>query len=433
MTSPISSLTSKTRCKSVAALLLSAVLLGGAQIEPARAGGDKAPRPDRFIVQLDPASTTSIEQLNAEYNTITERALVGVRKGFVIRARVAANAKSILEKLAKDKRLRIVDGDSAVMTIGANPARSGTWGQPTPPDYLNQDATRVLNLSQAQRFGRGAGVIVAVIDTGVSPHPDLAANLLPGYDFVDGDSDPADARNGLDDNGDGRIDEVYGHGTHVAGVIKLVAPEAKIMPLRALDADGRGLMLDVAQAFAYAMDNGAHVINLSLGSNVPSRLLEDLVNQAAARNIVVVASAGNLADDAEQYPAASACAIGVISVNVADSLSPFSNFGKWVDFSAPGEAIYSTFPPNGYAHWSGTSMATPFVAGQAALLRGIAPSMPLRTLVHAIDISATDLAKNKAVKSDHLGMGRIDVGASAALVASGNVSMSGQKKIKGGC
>jgi subtilisin family serine protease len=335
--------------------------------------------------------------------------------------------------LIKDKRLRIADGDSAVMVIGANPARSGTWGQPTPPAYLGQNAAQALNLPRAHQFGRGAGVVVAVIDTGVSPHPDLLPNLMPGYDFVEGDADPSDARNGLDDNGNGRVDEVFGHGTHVAGVIKLVAPDARIMPLRVLDADGSGLMLDVAQAFAYAINNGAHVINLSLGSQAPSALLEDLVQQAAARNIIVVASAGNLADDREQYPAASSCAIGVISVDVVDNVSAFSNYGKWVDFSAPGEAIYSTFPPNGYAHWSGTSMATPFVAGQAAILRGIAPSMPLRTLVQAMDASATNLGKQKGYKSDQLGMGRIDIGASAELVASGDIDMSGQKKIKGGC
>jgi thermitase len=418
--------------RALAAVALSSLLL----LQTAQAGGgDKTARPDRFVVQIDPTSGTSIEQLNATYNTYTERALRGIRNGYVIRTRNNADAKTVFEHLKKDKRLVVADSDSATLSIGANPARSGAWGLPTPPGYFDQDAVRQLNLPQAHAISRGAGMIVAIIDTGISRHPDLTGNLVAGYDFVDDDADASDVANGIDDNGNGHVDEVYGHGTHIAGIVKLVAPDAKLMPLRVIDADGRGLMLDVVQAFAFAINNGAHVINLSLGSDTPSGMLDALIRQAADRGIVVVASAGNLSSDAEQYPAAADCVIGVISTDVANGLSSFSSYGKWVDFSAPGEAIYSTYPDNGYAHWSGTSMAAPFVAGQAALMRSVAPSMPLRTLVQAMDISAVDLSKlklNSGYKGA-LGMGRINIGASVQIVAAGRVDMSGKKKIKGGC
>jgi thermitase len=233
----------------------------------------------------------------------------------------------------------------------------------------------------------------------------------------------------------------------VAGIVHLTAPEAKIMPLRVLDSDGTGNVFLVAEAIQYAVRNGADVINLSLSSRRESDLLEDVFedlvpeddddddddNEADAlvgvppEGLVVVGAAGNANSDAPRYPAAEEGAIAVAAVNEEEKKAEFSNYDttgeeKWIDVSAPGETIYSTFPtdksPSGYASWSGTSMATPFVAGQAALIRSIRPL--LRPEADPGQPSVENYIKNTARSLDaknpdyvgRLGAGHADAGAS---------------------
>ena len=396
----------------------------------------KPPKPDTIVVRLDSASDSTVNSINAEYDTMTEQVITGIPGAYVLRTRDGRDAKKAAEKMRKDRRVLFAEEDMLTGAIDANPIGIGAWGEPTMPEYIGQDVVSLLGLPQAQAIARGADTTVAVLDTGVQlDHPGLVANLVQGYDFVDDDAVPQDVADGRDDNGNGRVDEVYGHGTHIAGIIHLVAPDAKIMPLRVLDADGRGSVISLALAIAYAIQNGATVINVSLGTDTDSALLRAMIDDATKHGILVVASAGNLDSDSPQYPAADACALGVTSINAADARSPFSSFGKWVDFSAPGEAIYSTFPTNAYAHWSGTSMATPFVAGQIALIRSAAPQLSIRDVVKAMQNSAVSIDKLKTNKHEkgRLGIGRIDIGTSVQMAASGRVDQSGPKKLKGGC
>jgi subtilisin family serine protease len=284
----------------------------------------------------------------------------------------------------------------------------------------NQDSTRAIHLEAAHDLSRGEGTLVAVLDTGVqSNHPVLTNSIeVLGYDFVDNDLAPDEEANGLDDDGDGRVDELYGHGTHVAGIVYLVAPDARLLPLRVLNSDGRGNNFRTASAIVYATRRGADAINLSLGTPHPSALLREVVGEAAQIGVVVVAAAGNLNTDAKQYPAAEDCAIAVTSVNARDKRSSFANYGDWIGVAAPGENIYSTFPVDGYAWWSGTSMATPFVAGQAALLRGANPQLTLDEVGLLIGGTSDSLDKRNPAYRGQLGEGRIDLFASLeSLVA----------------
>jgi subtilisin family serine protease len=274
-------------------------------------------------------------------------------------------------------------------------------------------------------ISRGAGAVVAVIDTGAQlDHPALAASFTAArHDFIDGDDVPDDVFS--DVNGDGVADEAAGgHGTHVAGIVHLVAPEAQIMPLRVLDADGNGDIFTVAEAILYAIHNGADVINLSLGTPSKSDLLKEVVREATRNGVVVVAAAGNLNTNAPQYPAADQCALSVTAIGPTGIKSEFANFGGKVEFAAPGESIYSTFPKDGYAWWSGTSMATPFVAGQAALIHSAGPALNARDIALLIGGTARSLDKLNPQFVGRLGRGLIDISASLELLLTGNLPKS---------
>jgi len=235
--------------------------------------------------------------------------------------------------------------------------------------------------------------VVAVLDTGFQlTHPQLVNRLTTArYDFVDNDANPD---NILDANGDGQADGVSGHGTHVAGVVAQAAPEAMIMPLRVLDTNGVGNIAWVIEAIQYAEANGANVINLSLGMPTHSNAVEEALYQAKHDfNIVVVAAAGNDNSNQRTFPAAfNDSVIAVSAVGATGEKTDFSNFGPWVEIAAPGDSIYSAFPLNGFAWWSGTSMAAPWIAGQAALLLSKCPGLNANTVMDRITTTATPLA-----------------------------------------
>lgn len=204
-------------------------------------------------------------------------------------------------------------------------------------------------------------VTVAVIDSGIcADHPDLAGRVLPGWDFVENDADPQDP---------------FGHGCAVAGVIAAahdsagmagVAPHARILPLRVLDAQGTGVYSNVAAAITQAADLGAQIINLSLGGSSPSTVLADAVDYAVARGVTVIAAAGNTGGSV-LYPAALAPVVAVAAVDPNLQRSSFSSYGPEIDLYAPGRDILTTRPGGAYAALSGTSFAAPQVAGVAAL------------------------------------------------------------------
>ncbi|MFS0576657.1 S8 family serine peptidase [Sporosarcina sp. 179-K 3D1 HS] len=199
--------------------------------------------------------------------------------------------------------------------------------------------------------------IVAIIDTGVDyTHPFLKGRLVDGYDFINNDTNPLD---------------VHFHGTHLAGIIADTTPaNVKIMPIRALDAEGKGYDSDIAKGIRFAVDNGADVINMSFAGEEYSPFLAEAIDYALSKNVPIVVSSGNEGTDTENfYPASDEKVIVVSAVDKNDHLADFSNTGASIDISAPGVDIHSSVPGGRFASYSGTSMAAPYVSGLAAMFK----------------------------------------------------------------
>lgn len=264
--------------------------------------------------------------------------------------------------------------------------------------------------AQASAPNAGKSQVIAVIDTGVDlEHPALKGALTPAstwLDLVDGDTLPQD---------DGELGTGgVGHGTAVAGIATQVAPMVQIMPVRALGTDGSGDISAVVQAIVWAVDHGANIINLSLGSNEASEALQSAVRYADEKGVAVVAAAGNAGNNELTYPAAyartSAGLLSVGSVSDSDVKSGFSNYAASLEVLAPGERIATYAPNNKLALWTGTSMSAPVVAGLLALMQGERQAAGGENAVtaHAHDISG--IALNQPFTGG-LGYGRIDAAA----------------------
>jgi subtilisin family serine protease len=243
----------------------------------------------------------------------------------------------------------------------------------SPSPFFSQPQVLNLHLAEAQTYTYGGGVTVAVIDTGIDfRHPLFAGRIRSnGFDFVDRDAVPDDQPGGAG----------YGHGTFIAGLIRLVAPNAMIMPLRVFDRDGIATGFNIAQAIRYARDHGAKVINMSFGTNQPDPLIQCALNDVY-QSVYMVASGGNDNLNALHFPASSNNrTLAVVSTTSGDLKASFSNYNVAVRTSAPGKDLYSAFPANRWAYWSGTSFSTALVTGEAALLLAINPRAS-RTLLN---------------------------------------------------
>ncbi len=245
-------------------------------------------------------------------------------------------------------------------------------------------------------------VIVAVVDSGVDvDHPDLAPKLVLGHNI-------------LRDNDD--VNDDNGHGTHVAGIIAAATNNnigvaglswnSRIMPVKGIGADGTGTAFDIANGIVWAVDHGASVINLSVGNYTPSQVLHDAVKYAFDRDAVLVAASGNDNTDQPGYPAAYPEVLAVGAVDYMRQRAEFSNYGEYIDVMAPGVDIPSTFIDNQYASLSGTSMATPHVAGLAALIRSVDPGLSNLEVMEVIRNTSIDLGAQG--RDPYFGYGVID-------------------------
>jgi serine protease len=357
-----------------------------------------------------------------------------------------AEAEAARAKLAADPDVESVDFD-AQMSIppdeqggelqaleagsmeaecaGADAARPG--GEPNDPCFKYQWHLRQIGLPEAWKVGAGKGVVVAVIDTGVTKVADLAqTKFVPGYNFV------ANNANAADD---------HGHGTHVAGTIAQstnnkvgvagVAPEVAIMPIKVLSAQGSGSIGGIAQGIRWAADHGANVINMSLGGRMAMGTLAKAVKYAHDRGVVVVAAAGNDGSGRVSYPARYPGVIAVAATQFDEATTFYSNWGPEIDIAAPGGntkvdqngdgkpdgVLQHTIVPTDtsktdYLWFMGTSMASPHVAGVAALIVGAGVRKP--DAVEEILLGTARKPKGHADAArvdDHYGAGVVDAGA----------------------
>jgi subtilisin family serine protease len=334
------------------------------------------------------------------------------------------------------------------------------FGSIVPSNYSTQTATSIIRLDDARTATKltGSGT-VAVIDTGADlTHPALSGALVTGYDFTRdtlgaselADLDPTvaaqlqqsttsilDAQNTLVLNSavailnqsttsildqsttsilDSSLAE-FGHGTMTAGIVHLVAPTAKIMPLKAFRANGSSNLSDIIRAIYYAADHGANVISMSFSMSQSSPGLQAAIQYALSKNVATVASSGNDGLKTLVYPASYGGVQGVGSSTNTDLRSTFSNYGSGVvTFAAPGEGVITTYPGGNYAAGWGTSFSTPMFAGAAALVLQARPTSKPGDITNA-------LSKTKQISD--MGYGRIDLYQSLMnVISSGTTTTS---------
>jgi len=294
--------------------------------------------------------------------------------------------------------------------------------------YSTQWALIKIQASPAWDITTGdSNIVIAIVDTGVDlDHPDLAAKIW---------SNPKEiAGNGLDDDGNGFIDDVRGwdfvngdnvpqddhsHGTHVAGIaaaetnnslgIAGLSWGARLMPVKVLNEEGEGTYFDVAQGIKYTADQGAKIVNLSLAGSDYSSVLKDAVDYA--HNIMGCLLVGAVGNDngPVEYPARFPVVVAVAATNASDERAYFSNYGPEVDVAAPGVSIWSSLWNDSYGYKHGTSQAAPYMAGLAALIWSINPTLTQDEVKSIIEQAVEDLGKPG--RDNYYGHGRIDVNA----------------------
>jgi subtilisin family serine protease len=408
---------------------------------------------DRYIVRVHPSIVTWVSQtfgvkiekelmkadgvylVSLPKNSLTTAIVQSLKENPLIQS-VEPDRSLVLPELASNfdrsnRKIPVLNGGAPKLTIPGSP-----WVA-----YVNQPANGIVRIADAhKKFGQGSGAVtVAVIDTGIdATHPALlgAVDLTRAHNFITEGSDVGinqettpfvdqETTPFVDGSGaivlnqettpfvdqettpfvDGskRVPKAWYHATAVSSIIRLVAPNVRIMPLRAFNGDGSGTMADVIAAIYWAVDKGADVINMSFSSDGSSAELERAIQYATDHNVICVASMGNGSSNVTTYPAALSKVIAVAATNNDDTRAAFSNYGSTTDLAAPGVQIIAAYPRGKWAVVTGTSFSTPYVAGTAGLIRSIQRGESPTATDDDLSAGAAD------VKSSGLGAGRLDV------------------------
>ncbi|MCU0571039.1 MAG: S8 family peptidase [Oculatellaceae cyanobacterium Prado106] len=377
-------------------------------------------------IVVDFREDLSASQLEAELNAIAQQFNITPRPNSAFSE---ADHLYVLEGSAQTlKALRHSDLKKYTESIDPNYIYQALE-IPNDPDYSKQWNFRSINMQAAWDNAKGKGVTVAVIDTGISQVPDLKdTSFVKGYDFVN------DRVEASDDNG---------HGTHVAGTIAQstnnnfgvagIAYEANLMPLKVLSGGGGGTVADIAEAIRFAADNGAGVINMSLGGGGDADVMREAIDYAYNKGVVIVAAAGNANTNSASYPSRYPNVIAVSALDATGVKAPYSNYGAGVDISAPGGSttggnelggiLQNTIDPSTgasvFASLQGTSMASPHVAGVAALIRSVGVEDPAMIA----EVLKNSARKVQGDELNHFGAGQLDADAAVKLAQRGNLDV----------
>ena len=315
----------------------------------------------------------------------------------VIELPPGADELKAMQALKKDKRLKYVELDMAL----AHDAIV------TDPNYIKSWAPPKIQAPIAWDAANGSGVTIAILDSGIDGnHPDMAANLVPGWNFFDNNSNTAD---------------VYGHGTKVAGAAGAVANNgtgsagvawgARIMPVRIAGTDGLAYFSTIAQGLYWAADNGAKVANVSFSGVSGSATVQAAAEYLRGKGGVVVASAGNTGG-LQAYSANDSILVAA-ATDGNDKRATWSSYGDYVDLAAPGVSIYTTIKGGGYANVSGTSLSSPITAATVALMLSANSKLAPADVEKILKSTAIDLGTTGA--DPYYGAGRIDSAKAVAL------------------
>jgi subtilisin family serine protease len=336
--------------------------------------GDYAP--DEVVVKLSNANSNALRRGLKPFGKIVENGLED--SGVLILKVEMGTVSQVIAALQDEPGVVYAEPNYYVYALNT---------YPNDPGWINQYGPTAIRAPQGWDMATGSSAVtIAILDSGVDPnHPDLAGKLVAGYNFVSGNTDTHDD---------------YGHGTHVAGVAAALSNNgvgiagiswgAQIMPVKVLNSFGSGTYANVAAGIHWAVENGARVLNLSLGGSTSSQTLKDAVDQAVADGAVLVAAAGNNGSFV-LYPAAYPDVVAVGATDQTNTRVSNSSIGAQLDLMAPGLNIYTTQIGGGLTYDSGTSLAAPFVSGVAAILIGVPGNGYSSTVIDQMTGSALDL------------------------------------------
>ncbi len=348
-----------------------------------------------------------IDTINVGYGTTSESFLPGI-SSYLLLAPPELNAESLAAVIASEPYVVYCEPNYILAAPepvqGSQPFidfdRTGTFN--------GQTAAAQVELASAHSLSSGAGVTVAVVDVGVNAnHPVLLGATVTGFDFVDQDPVAHDEPGG----------SASGHGTFIAGVIRLVAPEAGIASYRVLDTAGRGDGFTIARAIVTAVNAQCKVINLSMVMSGVHSGVDHAIEYARAHDVMVIAAAGNDSTEVDRFPASDSYVLSVAAVDSNNLKTAFSSYGGKVDVCAPGAHVYAPYDDSLFAWWNGTSFAAPFVSGQAALLYAARPAATWNEVRDAIVGTSVSLDSLNPDYAGELGSGLINPPAAVLEVA----------------